>query len=74
MKPLRTELQQLLNGYSAEKNSNTPDYLLAEFLERCLDAFDSAVRQRDQWYGVHLEPGNTYFERDLTANEIAGCG
>lgn len=43
---LRQELQVLLNRYSAENNSNTPDYVLAYFLLDCLTAFDNAVELR----------------------------
>lgn len=62
MKPLKQELEQLLNGYCQENESNTPDFLLALYLMRCLDAFNEAVRARDAWYAVHLEPGNKYFK------------
>lgn len=44
---LRQELQVLLNRYSAENNSNTPDYVLAYFLLDCLTAFDKAVAARE---------------------------
>jgi hypothetical protein len=34
-----------------ENGSDTPDFILARFLADCLEAFDSAVRTRDDWYG-----------------------
>ena len=46
----RSELSSLLNRHNMEQLSNTPDFLLAEFLTGCLDAFDSATRKRAQWY------------------------
>ena len=49
--PLEVELRTLLNRHSADNRSNTPDYLLAEFLIGCLDAFNFAVIQRETWYG-----------------------
>jgi hypothetical protein len=58
----RYELEKLINQYSIENGSNTPDFMLAGFLNSCLDAFDHAVRERDKWYGVHLSPGNSHFE------------
>ena len=64
MGSFRKDLEQLINGYSMENNSHTPDFLLAQYLERCLDAFDEATRARDRWYGVHLEPENKYFRKD----------
>lgn len=60
MSSFRSELEQLLNGHAKEHESNTPDFVLAQFIERALDAFDVATRARDHWYGIHMEPGNTY--------------
>ena len=64
MGSFRKDLEQLINGYSMENNSHTPDFLLAQYLERCLDTFDEATRARDRWYSVHLGPGNKYFRKD----------
>ena len=44
------ELTALINRYSLEINSDTPDYLLAEYLIDCLDVFNRAVHKRDLWY------------------------
>ena len=55
------ELKERLNLRSKENGSNTPDFILAEYLLHCLDIFDKMVQSRDAWYGVHLEPGNKYF-------------
>lgn len=57
MSEFRKELEHLINRHSMENGSNTPDYLLAEYLFDCLRAFDNAVRQRDSWYGVKHEAG-----------------
>lgn len=43
----QTELRDLLNRHSAENGSDTPDFILAEYLIRCLVSFDYAVRYRD---------------------------
>ncbi len=53
----RYELQQLLNRYSAENGSNTPDFVLAEYLIACLAAFDKATGLRDSFYGIAPRPG-----------------
>jgi hypothetical protein len=58
---LLEELEQLLNKYSAENVSNTPDFILAEYITNCLSAFDKATKQRDAWYNVTLCPGNSHF-------------
>jgi hypothetical protein len=39
----RRELASLLNRYNIDNNMNTPDYILAEFVIRCLYAFDSTL-------------------------------
>lgn len=44
------ELTNLLNKYSAENESNTPDFILANFLRNCLVAFDAAVNKRKAWW------------------------
>lgn len=46
----RTDLQSLLNKQSMENTSNTPDFILAEYLVGCLKAFDWAVSERERWY------------------------
>lgn len=37
---------------SKENGSNTPDYILADFLEDCLAAFDKALKARNEWYAA----------------------
>lgn len=46
----REELDRLLNRYSKEKSSNTPDFILGKYLRACLDAFNNAILERNQWY------------------------
>lgn len=45
------ELRHLLNRYSMENASNTPDSILAEYLHSCLRSFNLATTQRERWYG-----------------------
>lgn len=42
------ELTRAVNRASAENDSNTPDYVLGEFLASVLEAFNTAVRARDE--------------------------
>jgi len=44
------ELQNLINSYSRENGSDTPDFILSEYLVGCLEAFDKAVKRRTKWY------------------------
>jgi hypothetical protein len=48
---LSAELTPLLNKHSAENDSDTPDFILANFLLGCLAAFNEATKRREQWYG-----------------------
>jgi hypothetical protein len=41
------ELQQLINKHSKENDSNTPDYILAQYLEDCLRSYAKAIKSRD---------------------------
>jgi hypothetical protein len=45
------KLKSLINAYSMENLSGTPDFILAEFLSHCLNAFTLATRAREHWYG-----------------------
>lgn len=45
------ELTAVLNKYSQENGSNTPDFILASYLLACLEVFNHAVNRRDEWYG-----------------------
>lgn len=45
-----TELTALINKYSLENNSNTPDFILANYLVNCLNAFNLASIGREKWY------------------------
>ena len=50
------ELTELINKHSKENESNTPDFILAQYLERCLFSFACAVQQRETWYGRDARP------------------
>ena len=43
------DLASVINKYSLENNSNTPDYILAEYLFQCLQNFNEAtVKRKDR--------------------------
>lgn len=48
---LRQAIEHCINRHSAENGSNTPDFLLAEFLMDCIATFDKTVNAREGWYG-----------------------
>lgn len=45
------ELQWLINRYSKENASDTPDFILAKYLQDCLESYNSAVQAREKWFG-----------------------
>lgn len=48
---LADELSDLLNRYSVENESNSPDFLLANYLLGQLSVLAGFVRAREKWYG-----------------------
>jgi hypothetical protein len=54
-KKFERELTSLLNSHSAENGSDTPDFLLAEYLLGCLEVYDQTVSARERWYGRGVE-------------------
>jgi hypothetical protein len=50
METFAHELELLLNRHSKENDSNTPDFILAQYLLRCLDAYNTAVKARGKWF------------------------
>ena len=58
------ELERLINCKSIEGGSDTPDFILAEYLRQCLDAFDMATRRREDWYGRTSTPCDPPFEEN----------
>jgi hypothetical protein len=54
---LSASIRRAINLCSAENASNTPDFILAEFILGCLRAFNTASRARERWYGRGDRPG-----------------
>lgn len=50
------ELEHLLNRFSQENASGTPDFILANYLKNCLAAWNEAVQQRETWWGRNARP------------------
>ncbi len=45
------DIASVLNRHSVENLSDTPDFILAEYLVSCLMSFNAAVNDRAEWYG-----------------------
>lgn len=43
-------LEQLINHYSKENDSNTPDFVLAAYMQRCLDNWNATMKERAKYY------------------------
>ena len=55
--PFGERLEKLINSLGLENASNTPDYLLAKFIDKVFWAVGDLIWERDKWYGVKQEPG-----------------
>lgn len=55
----KEELIALLNKHSLENGSNTPDYILADYVIACLKVFDETVNTRTSWYSKVPEADKT---------------
>ena len=53
---LEHAIASVLNCFSAENPSNTPDWILAQYLLGCLAAWNTGVQQRETWYGRDARP------------------
>lgn len=49
------QLEHLINSTSQENGSDTPDWILAEYLRNCLWSYNKAVTAREKWYGRPIE-------------------
>ncbi len=52
------DLTDVINRHGKDSHCGTPDYILAIYLDECLDAYGYAVRRRDKWGKV---PDTTNF-------------
>ena len=53
MNNFENELESLINRYNREAGSDTPDFILAQYMQDCLSMFNRATNRRDQWYGFN---------------------
>ena len=48
---LAEKIRFVLNCASREGCSDTPDFILAEYMLSALECFETACRDREKWYG-----------------------
>ena len=49
------DLENVINSNSIENESNTADFILAEYLMDCLDNYKKIHDANERWYGKKLE-------------------
>jgi len=54
---LKVDITDACNKACRENVSNTPDFILAEYIMAALDAFEKASIAREKWYGKSLSIG-----------------
>jgi hypothetical protein len=52
MKSFEQELTEVLNSHNIDTQSNTADFVLAQYVCRCLEAYKEAVEDRDHLAGI----------------------
>lgn len=53
----KEQIAAIINMEGRESNSNTPDFLLAEFMVSCLVSAEHLINAREAWYGYYNKPG-----------------
>jgi len=53
----RDRVEELINITSMENGSDTPDFVLANYLAGCLRLFDTTIQARETWYGRPIGGG-----------------
>jgi len=65
----KKELETLINRCSRENGSDTPDFILADYMNECLLAFERATNKRTKWFSkehvVHVS------EKSVTARKAS---
>lgn len=59
MSNFKKELEHLINKHSVENESNTPDFILAQYLTGCLAVFATTIQQRENWYSRDPRPSES---------------
>jgi len=71
-------LEELINQYSMENGSDTPDFILAKYLSKCLENFDASVKQREEWYGRQVKvsdlPDDVPFPSEIPDDYLGPMG
>lgn len=66
-KQLVNDLSDLINKHSIENMSNTPDFIIAEYLVQCLENWNKSVTSRNDWF---YSPDGTHIIDPMKPNSI----
>lgn len=61
---LAIEFARVINSNCIENVSNTPDFIIAEYLVNCLEAYHQINERKETWYGKKLHI-NDEFDGDI---------
>lgn len=64
MQELKEQIKCAINITNSENNSDTPDFILAEFLVNCLRAFELEIN-RSKYYEFGYDEAGSYFTEDV---------
>lgn len=53
------ELETLINKHSLENESDTPDWILAQYIRNCLNTWNTTTQARDKWHGFQTQTNKT---------------
>lgn len=70
----RKDLEHIINCNSMEGGSDTPDFILAEYLADCLQAYDRALAAREKWYGRTVMGNGVSVPTDIEAPNAEPTG
>lgn len=68
MSKFKKELRKLINSKSKENESNTPDFILAMYLNDCLKSFNKAIVTREAFYNRSMNPDIKYLDNEQAGN------
>jgi hypothetical protein len=57
MKDFVEDIREVINRHSREIVSDTPDFILAQFINATLEAFEQTTNTRREWYNSASKPG-----------------
>lgn len=46
------ELSEVINRHSRENLSDTPDFILADFIAGCLNVYENTVKAKKEWLAL----------------------